>query len=158
MLIPQMISPLHAMSAPMPSYEAFGRLFERYGGAPVVANKKSPEREDGALQFVKDQGYSLELDLPGLDPSEIEIRVDEDAVEIRATRGSEAPQGYRVVRGEGRSYQYRRRYALANRIDVAQAEAVLENGLLHLKMPLIARTETRVLEISSPTSDTSERE
>ena len=84
--------------------------------------------------YAKDGKLELRVDLPGVDPKEVEISLDGSELVIRGERKSEREEkdGYREVRYG----KFERRFTVPKGIDAEKAEARYENGVLSLKLPL----------------------
>ena len=66
--------------------------------------------------------YTLEVELPGVKKSDIEVNVNGDTLSIKATRKSASSEMH-----------YERAFKLAEEINPDSAEAFLENGILTFK-------------------------
>lgn len=78
----------------------------------------------------------LQAELPGIDPSKIEINVLQDIVDIRGER-QPAVQGDDVVyrRQERTLGNFQRRFRLPFRINTENVQATYEKGVLRVKLP-----------------------
>ena len=80
------------------------------------------------------------VELAGIDPSEIELAVADEALILRGVR--------RRVAAQGRTYQhmeidygpFERRIALDESVDSETAEATYERGLLSIRLPVAQRS------------------
>lgn len=81
-----------------------------------------------------DQGYLLDLDLPGVKREELDIQVDHETVTIKGERKLAAsPEAYhRVERPYG---SFSRVFLLPDFVNPAGIEAKLNDGVLHLTLP-----------------------
>ncbi len=66
--------------------------------------------------------YTLEVELPGVKKSDIDVNVEGDTLSIKATRKSASSEMH-----------YERSFKLAEEINPDSAEAFLENGILTFK-------------------------
>lgn len=66
--------------------------------------------------------YTLEVELPGVKKSDIDVHVEGDTLSIKATRKSASSEMH-----------YERSFRLADEINPDSAEAFLENGILTFK-------------------------
>lgn len=66
--------------------------------------------------------YTLEVELPGVKKSDIDVNVEGDALSIKATRKSATSEMH-----------YERSFKLSDEINPDSAEAFLENGILTFK-------------------------
>ncbi len=94
------------------------------GWAPAVDIKEEENR------------FVLHADLPGIEPNEIEITMDEGVLTIKGERvfdKEEESQGYkRVERARGTFY---RRFSLPDTADAENIEAQGKNGVLEIVIP-----------------------
>ncbi|MGH9474765.1 MAG: Hsp20/alpha crystallin family protein [Terriglobales bacterium] len=81
-----------------------------------------------------EQGYLLDLDLPGVKREELNIQVDHETVTIKGERKLGAsPEAYhRVERPYG---SFSRMFLLPDFVNPAAIEAKLSDGVLHLMLP-----------------------
>jgi HSP20 family protein len=101
-----------------------------------------------------DDAYVVEVDLPGIDPKDVEILIEGRTLTIRGqTRDErEQRQGDYLVR-ERRQGQFMRAVALPGMVDAEQASSQYENGQLTITLPKSQQNRARRIEI--PTSATS---
>lgn len=96
-----------------------------------------------------EQAFTLRAELPGLDPAALELSVGEDWIELAAKREVTVPEGYTALRRERSSYGFERRINLPKRIDGAQVEAVLRDGMLTVTLPKQASAAPRQISIKA---------
>ena len=100
-------------------------------GAPAAWMPAADVHEEAAR-------FLVTADIPGVDPEDIEITVDDGMLTIRGERNLEAPEdgaesGYRrVERTHGRFY---RRFTLPDTADAEAVSAVGNNGVLEITIP-----------------------
>ena len=102
--------------------------------------------------YAKDGKLEIRLDLPGVDPKEVEISLDGSQLVIRGERKSEreAENGYR----ETRYGSFERRFTVPRGIDAEKAVARYENGVLTLSLPLPeAAKPKRITVATEPVAD-----
>jgi HSP20 family protein len=75
--------------------------------------------------------FHVDIDLPGVDPADIDVTVDRKVLTIRASRRRE---GLRLVTGE-------RQVPLADSLDTDRLEARYEDGTLTLRIPIMEPAE-----------------
>lgn len=83
-----------------------------------------------------DQGYTLQLDLPGIAKEAVKIRIEGRRVSIDAEQPLPAalPEGVRVLHRERSVTRFSRSVALPQELDQAGSSAKLENGVLTLSL------------------------
>ena len=100
---------------------------------------------------ISDKGESFEVsgELPGLEPSDLEVRVLPDRVEISAHRQTKLPEGYTVNRRERRDWRFSRTFALPHPIDADAAVAEMKDGLFTLVLPKREEVLPKQIEVKS---------
>jgi len=79
--------------------------------------------------------YILELEMPGVSKSGIEITVENHELTITGHRSDKAPEGCEVVWQESHVADFRRTFELDMSIDTSRIIAKMEHGVLHLTLP-----------------------
>jgi HSP20 family protein len=97
-----------------------------------------------------DNEYCIDIDLPGLVQSDIEVRIDDNILTIKGKREENFEQ-------EEKDYHVRERYygsvqrsiMLPSNINSDNINAKLENGILHIKIPKQEKETSKRIEIKS---------
>jgi HSP20 family protein len=104
--------------------------------APAVDIKE----EDGA--------YVLHADVPGVDPTDIELQMENGVLTLRGERKSEVKEEkdnyHRIERVTGSFY---RRFTLPDTADAENISAKSVNGVLEVRIPKQARVQPRRIEV-----------
>ena len=97
-----------------------------------------------------DTAFELELDLPGVKPSDVNIDIEEDHVMVHGKRvQKETPEGVERQRSERSFGDFKRTVKLPKMIDKDSITANFEDGVLSIVMPKMAEKKTsRRVEIS----------
>ena len=83
-----------------------------------------------------DNEIEVRAQLPGVDPGDIDVSVNEDILMIKAeTRKEFEEQQKNYYRQEFRYGAMQRAVSLPCRVEAGNAHATYENGILHLKLP-----------------------
>lgn len=94
--------------------------------------------------------FLITADLPGVDPKDIEITMDEGVLTLKGERQSEVreeKEGYkRVERVSGAFY---RRFSLPDTADAERIEATGKNGVLEITLPKHEKLQPRKIEVKS---------
>ncbi|MBT3217692.1 MAG: Hsp20/alpha crystallin family protein [Proteobacteria bacterium] len=100
---------------------------------------------------IQDKGETFEIsgELPGLEPSDLEVRVLPDRVEISAHREIKAREGYEVNRRERRDWRFSRAFRLPQPVHVDDAVAEMKNGVFTLRLPKREEVLPRQIEVKS---------
>lgn len=93
--------------------------------------------------------FLIHADIPGVDPKDIEVHMDNGVLTIKGERNSETKDeknGYkRVERMYGSFY---RRFTLPDTADAEQIKAECRNGVLEIAIPKKAIAQPRRIEVS----------
>ncbi|MEJ2761914.1 MAG: Hsp20/alpha crystallin family protein [Gammaproteobacteria bacterium] len=105
---------------------------------PAVDIKEEPDR------------FVILADLPGVDPEEIEITMENGVLTLkgeRSTEKKEEREGYkRVERARGTFY---RRFSLPDTADAEKIEAHSKDGVLEIVLPKHAKVQPKRITVSS---------
>jgi HSP20 family protein len=105
---------------------------------PATAHfSETPE----ALQFV--------VELPGVDPKDLQLSVQRRTLTIGGRREVEAPEGYRAHRRERGRFEFTRSYGLPCEVDVAKAQAIAKDGVLTLTLPKAQEAQLKQIPINA---------
>ena len=100
--------------------------------------------------YETDTAYVVELEVPGLDPSDLTVEVTDHTLVISGdhTPGPEKA-GRELLLHERLAHRFERRFELPLQADLDHVEATCENGLLTLHVGKTGGTETgaRVIEV-----------
>lgn len=93
--------------------------------------------------------FVAHLDLPGVDPSSIDISVEQNVLTIKAERHWSPVEGDQVLVNERRHGTFTRQLFLGDALDTESIHASYENGVLTLTMPVASHAKPRKIEIST---------
>lgn len=112
----------------------FDDTFERFFGV-------APRGEGGARTPLldvaeSDKAFTVKVDLPGVEKSDVKVHIDGRRVSIEAEtkKDEEKKEGDRVVYRERSVSSYARSFTLPQDVDEAKSSAKLENGVLTLTL------------------------
>ncbi|WP_457642408.1 Hsp20/alpha crystallin family protein [Persephonella sp.] len=96
----------------------------------------------------EDNGFIIVMDLPGVSPEDLEIKGDERSITIQGIK--KPPIAGRYVLMERYTGRFRRKIVFKEYINIENASALLENGILFIKVPkamdkLIINTKIKIL-------------
>ncbi|HET9784451.1 MAG TPA: Hsp20/alpha crystallin family protein [Terriglobales bacterium] len=93
-----------------------------------------------------EQGYALELDLPGIKREELDIQVANDTVTIKGERKPSAnlEAYHRLERPYG---SFSRVFMLPEVVNAAGIEAKLSDGVLHLTLPRREESKPKQIQV-----------
>ena len=92
-------------------------------------------------------GYTLELEMPGVSKEGLEISVENNELSILGRRSTSAPAGTLVHR-ESRPYSYRRSFEIDPSIDSAKIGARISQGIVSLTLPKAEEVKPRKIAVS----------
>jgi len=112
------------------------------GDEPSFANVKIDVTEN-------DKSYAVKAELPGVEKSDIDVKIDGNVVSIsaKAERRKELKEGERVLRSERYSGMISRSFSLECDIDEGAATAEYQNGVLSLTLPKKVASSRKRLEV-----------
>ncbi len=93
--------------------------------------------------------YRVVVDLPGIDPAAIQLRVEKDTLTIQVDRKQPQPAaGEKVHRSERAFGTFFRSFTLPRGVDAAAVEATYEQGVLTVKLPKRAEAKARTIAVN----------
>ncbi|MCK4305621.1 MAG: Hsp20/alpha crystallin family protein [Candidatus Eisenbacteria sp.] len=96
----------------------------------------------------EDEGYVIEMDLPGLDKEDIEVTVDNKLLTISGERKlDETKKDEKVYRRERFCGKFTRSMTFPNDVDAEKIQGSFERGVLHLAIPKPEQTKARRISI-----------
>ena len=113
------------------------------------------------------EGWTLQLDVPGVDPAALEVVADERTLIVRGERAAAvaetpataAPSADEAattprVRRERATGRFERRFRLPATADTEQLAATLTHGVLTLRVPKVAPARPRRIAVETPVQAT----
>jgi len=129
--------------------EEMDRLFEDFGFGPGLITTAGREFGPGMWapqveMFERDGNLVVRADLPGLTKDDVNVEVNDDGLTIEGERSAEKEEKgegfYRSERSYGKFY---RRLPLPDGVNVSDANATFNNGVLEITMPAPKQTTTK---------------
>jgi len=99
--------------------------------------------------FREGDQYVLSADLPGIDPSSVDLDVDGQLLTIRAERHAPASEQVKWLAHERPYGSYMRQFTLGNGVDADKITANYEHGVLSVIVPVAERSKPRKIEVAS---------
>jgi HSP20 family protein len=84
-----------------------------------------------------DENYFIDIELPGVDPADIDVTVDDNILTVRAARRQTESDEQQRTPGPS-AEPLTRQIDLTERLDTDRLEARFDNGVLTLSIPLEA--------------------
>ena len=91
----------------------------------------------------------LRFDLPGVDPESIDVTVDRGVLTVTAKRTEEHGEDEKLITRERVTGSFTRRLSLGDTVDFDNIEADFADGVLTVRLPLLATAQPRKIEIST---------
>jgi len=131
------------MSNPFDVLSQFDRL-----ASSVFDTARAPRLMPVDLFREGDQ-YVLSADLPGIDPSTVDLDVDGQLLTIRAERFASANENAKWLVHERPYGAYMRQFTLGDGVDVEGITANYEHGVLSVIVPMAERAKPRKIQVEA---------
>jgi HSP20 family protein len=92
--------------------------------------------------------FIVHFDLPGVDPSSIDLNVERNVLTVRAERRSTYGEDVELQASERPRGVFSRQLFLGDTLDTEHVEASYEAGVLTLRIPVAERAKPRKIEIT----------
>ena len=92
--------------------------------------------------------FIVEFDLPGIDPSAVDVDVERNVLTVRADR-SELTEKTELLAAERARGLFSRQLILGDNLDTEQVEASYQGGVLRLQIPVAEQAKPRKIAITS---------
>ena len=96
-----------------------------------------------------DDRFVVHFDLPGVDPSSIDLTVEKNVLTVSAERRWEPAEGDQVLVSERPQGSFSRQLFLGEGLDAERIEANYDHGVLSVTVPVAEQAKPRRVEISS---------
>lgn len=93
--------------------------------------------------------FVVHFDLPGVEPSSIDLTVEKNVLTVTAERGWQPNENQQVVASERPQGTFRRQLFLGEGLDVERVEASYDNGVLTVTIPVAEQAKPRKVQISA---------
>jgi len=94
--------------------------------------------------------FTVQIDLPGVDPDSIDIDMDADIVTIRAERRPQVGEGVQWLTRERAVGTFARRLTLGRGLATDKISADYSDGVLTLTIPIAEAAKPRKIQLSRP--------
>lgn len=94
-----------------------------------------------------DNAWEVTVNLPGVVKGHLDVTVENEILEISATRPLETPEGWRPLADYPAEKNYRLRLDVGPEVDPSGITAALEDGVLKLALPLREEVKPRKIEV-----------
>jgi len=129
--------------------QEMNRVFDNLGYSSLA------RKTDGLTSFVPpaemeetEDAVLIRLEVPGINPEDIDIQASAESVSIRGERKSESKTEEKgMTRTEFRYGSFQRVIPLSTRINHNQVEAEYKNGVLELTLPKVEETKQKAVKV-----------
>lgn len=94
-----------------------------------------------------EEHFEVHIDLPGVDPSSIDLTVDGRDLTLTAERAAELPEGATLVSKGRASGPIRRSFHLGQRLDTSDVAAAYADGVLKVTIPVAETAKPRKIAV-----------
>jgi HSP20 family protein len=92
--------------------------------------------------------FQIAMDLPGVQPDNLEIDLENQTLTVKAARSGDLPEGFQTRRRERpNSGRFERSFTLGTSVDADKIGARLENGVLMISLPKTDKSLPRRIEV-----------
>ena len=98
--------------------------------------------------YEDDNGITVTVDLPGVSKERLGVRVDGDNLLIEATASVPVPSEMELQHAEIRIPAYRRSFTLSRELDPSHIDAVMNDGVLKLRIPKTEAAKPRRINVN----------
>lgn len=100
--------------------------------------------------YEKDGIYTLRFDLPGVDPSEVDVTVEGSTLTVTAEAPAGDPEDVTWLLRERPSGHHRREVRLGEQLDPGRVDASFDNGVLTVTIPLREESKPHKVSVNAP--------
>lgn len=93
--------------------------------------------------------FVVHLDLPGVDPNDIDLTVEKNVLTVSAERRWDADDDQQIVVSERPQGTFSRQLFLGDSLDADRVEAACENGVMTITIPVSEQAKPRRIEVAS---------
>ena len=91
--------------------------------------------------------FVAEFELPGVDPSSIDIGVERNVLTVRAERTPTTPEGVELIASERPRGVFSRQLLLGDTLDTERIQARYDAGILTITIPVAEQAKPRRIEV-----------
>jgi HSP20 family molecular chaperone IbpA len=91
----------------------------------------------------------LYLDMPGADPTTLDVTLDRRILAVSARSTPWRPQGYTLIAAEYRDGNYARSFVLSDNLDGDKIEANFRDGVLRLRVAKLAPSPAKKISVNA---------
>jgi HSP20 family protein len=138
---------------PTTEARAFEDMFDRLFGAPI----RPAANPSGTLPldiYERDGKLTFKASVPGIDPKDLEIQIENGVLTIRGeTRHEEEQKDEKIYRREVSYGSFSRSVRLPENLNLEEVDAEFKNGLVTISVPRLPEEKPKALKIAVRTSE-----
>jgi len=124
-------------------FAGFDRMFDMVYGRQERGRRTMP-----IDIFRNGDEYTVEMDLPGVDPSTIDVNIERNMLTVTAESRSSHEDADEQVLCERSHARFSRQVYLGDNLDIENVNAGYENGVLRIAIPVAERQKARHIEVT----------
>jgi HSP20 family protein len=93
--------------------------------------------------------FTLQFDLPGVDPASIDVTIERNELKIEADRNGGWPEDAQVLMRERPRGHFTRRIFVSDNLDTEHVTADYEHGVLVVRVPMREAAKARRIEVGT---------
>jgi HSP20 family protein len=93
--------------------------------------------------------FTLQFDIPGVDPTSIDVTVERNELRVEAERVHHLPDDAQVVMSERPTGKFTRRIFVSDNLDTEHLTADYDNGVLWVRLPMREQAKARKVEVGT---------
>jgi HSP20 family protein len=97
--------------------------------------------------------FTLQFDIPGVDPGTIDVTVERNELKVEAERTARWPEGAQAVVRERPVGKFVRRVFVSDNLDTDHLTADYENGVLCVRLPMREQAKPRRIEVGTNSAE-----
>jgi len=126
-------------------------LYNTYNPAINSARYNPPRGLDYDV-VRSEEGVTVRVDIPGVDPASIDLTVDGRSLHLEGNRQTEIPEGARVASNRRGNGVVSQSFELGDRLDADQLTADYEFGVLTISIPVAESAKPRKVAVGASPS------
>ena len=99
--------------------------------------------------YRRGENFFVHIDLPGVDPSSVDLSVEKNVLVVKAQRAWQRQEGDEWLVAERPQGTYSRQLFLGDTLDPEHIDASYHDGVLTLRIPVAERAKPRRIEINT---------
>ena len=97
----------------------------------------------------RSDGYVIYADLPGVDESQVQVRLENGVLSLDAELATEPDAAWSPIYSEYRLGGFHREFRITDRIDPAGVSASMRDGVLELRLPKTEQHRPRQISVQA---------